>query len=69
MATTQELLDSAKEAYHQLVTGNKPLVVVDQNGERVEYQRADVGRLRAYIYDLHIQINQSNGPGPMGAFF
>ena len=35
--TVQERLDAANLAYHQLVTGTMPRVVVDQSGQRVEY--------------------------------
>lgn len=49
LATTQELLDEALVAYHLLQTGNKPRVIVDQNGERIEYTAANPGGLSRYI--------------------
>ena len=52
--------------------GGQPLVVVDQNGERVEYTRANSAQLRAYILELQRAI-ASNGTtiasGPMGVIF
>lgn len=49
---TQALLDDAREKYHLLVTGQAVRVSVDQNGERVEYNVANAGRLAEYIRQL-----------------
>ena len=53
MKTTKELYDEAQIAYHNLLTGKLPQVVVDgQDGTRLEYARADQARLYAYIQEL-----------------
>lgn len=56
MATLQEKLDQAETAYHQLLLGNKARVVVDQNGERVEFTATSAAKLAAYIESLKNQI-------------
>lgn len=61
--TSAERLVEAQQALHELVTGTSARVVVDQNGERVEYTAANVGRLRAYIEELKREIAAE----PMGA--
>lgn len=64
--TIAEKLVEAENALHQLSTGTQPRVVVDQNGERIEYTATTVGKLRAYINDLKSQLSTeplgSNGP-------
>lgn len=45
-------LAQAQEALHNLVTGKMASVVVDQNGERVEFSKTTIGELRAYIATL-----------------
>lgn len=68
--TLQEQLLQAKTEYHKLITGIKPRVVVDQNGERVEFSAANAGRLKAYIHDLENQIKSATvSRGPMRPFF
>lgn len=65
--TTSEMLEEARAAYHNLMTGRNAIVVVDQNGERVEYQRANAFRLLAYIRMLEDQLARENGtPTPGG---
>lgn len=66
--TTQEKLDEAQAAYHQLVIGRAPSVVVEQNGERVEFTQANRAALQAYISDLIAQIN-GELRGPLGVMF
>lgn len=66
-------LVQAEDAYHAIVTGKQVLVVVDQNGERVEYSRANALQLSLYIQTLRREIaNPSLGSsfgGPMGVVF
>lgn len=45
-------LDEARDAYHALVTGTKARVIVDQNGERVEFTAAKRADLAIYISEL-----------------
>lgn len=60
--TLQQQLDAANAAYHALMTGASPRVVVDQNGERIEYNAANADRLRDYIERLTALI--ANGGTP-----
>lgn len=55
--TLQEKLTAAETAYHNLVTGRMARVVVDSNGERVEFTVANAGQLLKYIESLKGQIN------------
>lgn len=65
-ATLQARLDAAEEAYHQLMVGNSARVVVDQNGERIEFTAANAARLQAYIAKLQFQLDNSTQKGPLG---
>lgn len=65
----QQKLDEAREAYHLLNTGRMARVVVDQNGEKVEFTAANRVGLYNYIKELEAQlpstssVNQlNNGP-------
>lgn len=73
MATIQEQLDEAKLAYHQLQTGKMPRVVVDQNGERVEFTAANRQALYDYIKYLEGLLGTAGtvpaNIGPAGFFF
>ncbi len=62
MATNAEKLVEAEAALHALITGTKARVVVDQNGERVEFTATSISKLQAYIEYLKGLIN-GNGPG------
>ncbi len=67
MATVQERLDAAETAYHTLMLGQSARVVVDQNGERVEYTPANSTKLAAYINELKRQLG-TLVVGPMNVF-
>jgi len=70
--TTEEMLQQAKDAYHQLMLGRNAIVVVDQNGERIEYQRANSAKLLQYIRMLEDQLAAENGgarPGGPGLVY
>ena len=60
-------LSEAETAYHRLLLGSKASVVVDQNGERVEFQTTTAGRLAAYIQQLKSQLGllPCGSSGPM----
>ena len=64
MATPVEQLDEARAAQHKLLTGVLPRVVVDQNGERVEYTSANAGALAAYIARLEKLVDPCKVSGP-----
>ena len=57
---TKALLKDAETQYHALMTGRSARVVVDQNGERVEFTSARKQDLYAYIQSLQSQL----GSGP-----
>jgi hypothetical protein len=65
------LLNEAETQYHRLMLGLSPRVVVDQNGERIEYTAANAPRLAQYIAGLKMQLGllPANNRGPAGAFF
>jgi len=70
--TTQQKLDAAEAAYHDLMTGRSARVVVDQNGERVEFTAANASRLQAYINTLQAQIagqSATQARGPLSVYF
>lgn len=62
--TLQQKLEEAEAAYHSLQTGRMPRVVVDQNGERVEFTAANASKLYAYISDLRTQISVASNVLP-----
>lgn len=49
-------LADAEAAYHRLMTGTSARVVVDQNGERVEFTATNRTQLYAYIMSLKSQL-------------
>lgn len=49
-------LTDARSAYHQLAIGGQARVIVDQNGERVEFTAANKGMLSNYIMTLEAQL-------------
>lgn len=61
MATTQQLLDEARAAYHDLMTGRSARVVVDGSGERVEFTAARKADLYAYIKELEATVAANTG--------
>lgn len=72
MSSITERLCAAKSAYHQLLLGQSPRVVVDQNGERVEFTAANRSDLKSYIESLESELAGLNGSsvgrGPMNPF-
>ena len=69
MATLEQLqawLAEAQTAYHSVMIGGGVTVVVDQNGERVEYSRANATSLAKYIATLQMQINSLLGVAVTG---
>ena len=63
----QQLAD-AEEKYHLLVTGQAARVIVESNGERVEFNRANKAELAAYIQDLKVELGlvKSSSRRPIG---
>lgn len=58
------LLREARTAYHALMTGTSPRVVVDQNGERVEFTAANKQSLLTYIAQLESAMATPCGASP-----
>ena len=52
VATATQYLEEAEAALHALMVGGSARVVVDQNGERVEYTSANRQALQAWITKL-----------------
>lgn len=65
----QQRLSEAETAHHQLMMGSKASVIVDSNGERIEFQAANASRLAAYIQDLKRQLGLTSTSGPMTVYF
>jgi len=69
MACQQQKLDAARDAYDKLMTGKMARVVVDQNGERVEFVATNAYRLAAYIKQLEAECAAgSRGPRPASPY-
>jgi hypothetical protein len=49
---TQQKLEEARQAFHDLATGRMARVFVDQNGERVEFNAGNSRSLLSYIEEL-----------------
>lgn len=62
-------LADAWAKYHALVTGTSARVVVDQNGERVEYTAASAARLKQWIDELEAIVGVKKVTGPLKVFF
>lgn len=64
-AVLEQRLAEAEAALHSLNLGTQARVIVDQNGERVEFSGANAARLRAYIEELKIALGKKTVVGPM----
>lgn len=62
-------LIEAEQAYHSIMMGGGVKTVVDQNGERVEYQQTNIRQLSAYILLLKQQLGIGCGMGPLNVWF
>jgi hypothetical protein len=67
MSNATDLIEM-KKARLAILTGTSPKVVVDQNGERVEFQQANMGRLEKAISQLEATINSTKPIGPARVF-
>lgn len=71
--TAAQQLEAAKEARHNLITGKMARVFMDQNGERVEFNKTTIGDLDSYIRELETTVDPSllasRRPRPIGFFF
>lgn len=66
-------LAEARQAYNDLVTGNRARVFVDQNGERIEYDRASASDLARWITTIENALSPTlaayRRPRPIGFTF
>ncbi|AGH31459.1 hypothetical protein LOKG_00022 [Loktanella phage pCB2051-A] len=68
-------IDRLDKAYEDLVTGNSARVLVDQNGERIEFTSANAPRLSTYIHGLKstygssCELQPAASSGPMRFMF
>lgn len=62
VAAWKAALIDADAAYHNLMTGRMARVIVDQNGERVEFSSANKSDLYLYIADLRSKIAACEDP-------
>lgn len=73
LAQLETWLQEAENAYHTVAIGGGVTVVVDQNGERVEYSRANLAALGKYVATLQAKINSLKGVavtgGPLRPYF
>lgn len=54
--TTAQKLAEARAAYHEIMTGQAVSRFVDQNGESVQYTRANIKQLESYIAKLEAEL-------------
>lgn len=60
---TQQHLNEARAAYYKIISGQSVSVVIDQNGERIEFQRGNVVALEAYIRRIESELSAASGYG------
>ena len=58
-------LAEAEEAMHALQIGQNARVIVDQNGERIEYSAANRADLRSYIERLRFECDPTTQSRPL----
>lgn len=63
--STAQKLAQAEAAYHNLMVNGAVKVVVDQNGERVEYTAVNAANLLRYIDELRRQVAAEAGLVPI----
>lgn len=64
------MLDAANLAYHNLLIGKAPKVIVDKNGERVEFTQSNKSDLLDYINALKSLLDASSvNRAPLTPFF
>lgn len=66
-AECQANLADARLKYHQLMVGGMPRVIVDQNGQRVEFTSGNASGLAAYITRLEGQCGCAGGTPCVGS--
>lgn len=61
-------LNEAREIYHSVMMGGGVRTFVDQNGERIEYNQTNIGRLALYIQQLERRLGVGCIIGPMRTY-
>lgn len=70
LPSAQDRLAEARVALHALMTGQHVVSVRDADGSSLEYGRASIGALRAYIAELQAEVaGLSPAAGPMRPVF
>lgn len=69
MAVTPEELEAAKKKYYAIISGTAAEEFVDQNGERVEFTRANAAALLAWINANDPTLTTVYPYRPMGFLF
>lgn len=64
LVTLQGMATQAQAAYTALMTGSQARVVVDQNGERVEFTATNRQNLLGFINAINAAIFAKQNPGP-----
>ncbi len=52
IATCQQRLEEAQDAYHALLTGGQARQIIDSNGDQVQFTSANQASLVTYIQQL-----------------
>ncbi|WP_371330632.1 gpW family head-tail joining protein [Klebsiella quasipneumoniae] len=60
---TQLMLDEARRALHDLLTGNR-VVSVSKDGRQVQFSQADIVALRSYIIEIELALGLRSRRGP-----
>jgi hypothetical protein len=58
-------LEEAEKAYHDLQIGGGVKVLVDQNGERIEFAQGSILRLSGYIAMIREKLGIGSASGPL----
>lgn len=64
--TLSQMLDEARDAYHDLQIGKAVALARDSNGEEVRYTQADRSALSSYIDSLERQLSPETCAAPIG---
>ncbi len=67
-AVLEQRLAEAESALHTALIGGHARVVVDSNGERVEFTATNTSKLRAYIEELKQCLGKKTASGPMNVW-
>ncbi len=74
IATCQQRLEQAQDAYHALLTGGQARQVIDSNGDQVQFTAANQASLVTYIQQLQALCGDCTSvtrrhAGPIGFIF